>query len=956
MPRRVRFRLVALAGVLAVATAAATPFPSSRTPAPSVDLSRFTALHWRPLGPFSPGRTTAAAGTAATPPVFYVGVAGAGLWKTDDYGQSWQPVFDAPPGGLVGAVAVAASNPDIVYAGTGEVRPLGRLTAGSGLYRSADGGRHWLAVGLATAGPATGIAIDPATPDHLLVAVPAGPAPDRGVLQSADGGRTFTPVLPAGPGTAGVEIRIAPDDPRTVYAALWRAPGADPRLPVPGGGSGIFKSADGGATWQRLAADLPALGGPDARVVALAVAPRRAGRIFAAVGGDAGPVLYRSDDAGATWAEVSHQTGLASPSSAVTLAVDPTDADHVYLVQGDVWYSADAGRTFGPWKGAPASVDSLRLWVNPANPGVMLLESADGATITVNDGRTWSSRFTQPTADVWSVSVDDTFPYRVCGSQSGQGAWCVASRREGGTPLGPDDATRLPAQTTGPLTPDPTDRNILYGGDLFRFDRETGQAVDISPVPGGARAGAVPPVVFAPDRRTMFFASRGLWKSTTGGQSWSQVTPSVIGGADAGDAASAISTFVISPLDPSVMWAGTASGGVRLSRDGGSTWTTATAPIPSGTHISSLAASHFDPASAYLVADLAGGDDPSDRVLRTRDGGATWTSITRGLPQHAAVHVVREDPYRRGLLFAGTDQSIYCSFDDGDTWQSLQLDLPATPVRDLAATDGDLVVATGGRGFWVLDDIFPLRQVTPDVEKAAAFLFRPAVAWRERARPAVPAAHDAPTLPDAPAGATLTYLLGTQPTEPLALEIIRTASGDVIRRYSSVRSTGVPDALLADPSIVLPTSAGLHRVVWDLRYAPVPADEAGPAIPGPMVLPGTYQVRLTIGGRPIRQAVVVRMDPRVRVALGDLSAQLDLARSLDEAIGQVARVLAGSPPGPNAATAAGRASHATLVALRRELGRLLGAVEQADARPSATLTATANAAVARARATVGGTN
>jgi photosystem II stability/assembly factor-like uncharacterized protein len=943
------------------------------------DPSLFQELTWRPIGPFRGGRTKAAAGVPANPHLFYIGVVNGGVWKTNDAGRTWTPIFDDQPTGSIGAIAVAPLDPNVIYVGSGEGLQRPDLSTGDGIFKSTDAGRTWRHLGLRDAQQIPQIVVDPRDSNRLFVAVlghPYGPNDERGVFRSTDGGVTFARVLFRDANTGAADIVMDPGDSRVLYAALWESrQGPWENAAFTGPGSGVHKTTDGGTTWQPIGAGLPTFADHGLGRIGLAIAPSQPSRLFATVEARERGGLYRSDDAGASWTLVNDDPRVTMRGSDFAeVKVDPTNPDVVYTGSIVAWKSTDGGRTFTAWRGAPGGDDYHRIWINPLNPRIILLAADQGAVITLNGGETWSSWYNQPTAQFYHVSADNAFPYRVCGGQQESGSACVASRSDHGQ-IGVRDWTPVGVEEYGFVAPDPADPDIVYGGRVTRFDRRTGQTQDVSPPRGpNFRVLRTAPLMFSPmDRRTLYFAANTLWKTTNGGQNWTEMSPDL--SRETWTAPSTVASYVAaagarptrrgviyaiapSSIDSRLIWAGTDDGLIHVTRDSGRTWDDVTPDaLRPWAKVSTIEASHFDVNSAYAAINTLRLDDLRPYLYRTRDGGRTWTRITSGLPDGDVVNVVREDSARRGLLFAGTERAVYVSFDDGETWQPLRLNMPATSVRDLAIKDSDLIAGTHGRGFWILDDISPLRQITPDVARAPLFVFQPPVAWRFRwnKNRDTPLPPDEPTAPNPPDGVTISYLLGPDVTGPVTLDIVEPLTGDVIRRYSSEDppepppppDRNVPDYWLGPPQRLAATP-GLHRFVWDVRYAPPPSERVSypiaavpgrtPRLPqGVWALPGTYQIRLTAGGRVVRQAVTVRMDPRVRISAADLALQHQLSRAIDTRLREIGQLLpAASPTDATALRAAAR----TLVSL-------LTTIQQADARPTAAQEAAVAAAMGR---------
>jgi photosystem II stability/assembly factor-like uncharacterized protein len=971
-----------LAVTLLLGLAAALPRLSAQSGAGTgIDPSLLGEFAWRPIGPFRGGRTKAAAGIPSQPSVFYIGVVNGGVWKTNDFGRTWRPIFDDQPTGSIGAIAIAPSDPNIIYVGSGEGLQRPDLSTGDGIYKSTDAGRTWTHLGLRDGQQIPQIIVDPQDPNHLFVAVlghPYGPNEERGIFRSLDGGRTFEKVLYKDADTGGVDVVFDPANSRTIYAVLWQArQGPWENGVFSGPGSGVFKSTDGGTTWRQSDNGLPTFADDGRGRIGIAVAPTNPRRLFATVEARTRAGLYRSDDAGESWTLVNGDPRVTSRAADFAeVKVDPKNADVVYTGSIVAWKSADGGKTFVGWRGAPGGDDYHRLWINPNDTRIILLAGDQGAIVTVNGGETWSSWYNQPTAQFYHVSTDNAFPYRVCGGQQESGSACVSSRSDEGQ-ITMRDWHPVAAEEYGYVAADPMDPDIVYGGKLTRFDRRTRQAQDVMP-PRDAnfRVLRTAPVLFSPlDPRTLFFAANRLWKTTTGGQTWTVISPDLsretwevpatVGVYRPAPAAQptrrgVIYTIAPSPIESNLIWAGTDDGLIHVTRDGGATWTNVTPPaLTPWAKVSLLEASHFDANSAYAAINTLRLDDLRPHIYRTRDLGKTWIEITRGLPEGGIINAVREDPFRRGMLFAGSEQAVFMSIDDGESWQSLRLNMPATSIRDLVIKDDDLIVGTHGRGFWILDDITPLRQITADVARAGAFLLRPGSAWRFRwnKNTDTPLPPDEPAAPNPPDGVNISYLLGQGVIGPVTLDIVETLSGEIIRHYSSddpddppLPGRNIPDYWIR-PQQKLSATPGLHRFVWDVRFAPPPVDAFTypiaavrgntPKTPrGMFVNPGTYQIRLTVNGRVYRQAVTVRMDPRVKTTSADLTAQYSALRSLDKMMRRIAPARAGAT-GPLAAE---------LQQVHVRLGELFETIQDVDAKPTAAQQASVTAVLVDAEA------
>lgn len=990
---------------VAILLAALPAAVGAETPAPDL----FRELHWRNIGPFRGGRTRAAAGVPTRPNVFYMGQVNGGVWKTDDYGQTWAPVFDAQPTQSVGAIAVAPSNPDIVYVASGEGLRRPDLSVGDGIYRSADGGATWTHLGLRDGQQIPTLAIDPRNPDHLFAAVlghPYGANPERGIYRSTDGGATWEKALYVDADTGGWDVCFDPANPDVMYASLWetRLGPWDSNNHYKGTKGGLFKSTDSGRTWRKLTAGLPA----DTSQVYVTVAPGDARRLYAAVATPTVSALYRSDDTGETWHQATTDT---RPALAIgggdmpKIVVDPVNPDIVYSATVVAWRSTDGAKTWSALKGAPGGDDYQNLWINPQHPEIILLVSDQGAVVTVNGGRTWSSWYNQPTAQLYHVAADNVFPYRVYSGQQESGSVGIASRGNDGA-ITFRDWHPVGVSEYGYAAPDPLNPNIVYGAgrlEVSKFHWDTGQIEQVPPVPLASpkyRAVRTQPIMFSPiDPHILYYAANVLFQTTDGGHSWQEISPDLarphagipanLGPLSAKDAEAAnkergvIYALAPSPKSLPVLWAGTDDGLVWLTTDGGKKWNDVTPPaLTPWSKVTQIDASHFDPATAYVSVSRFRLDDLAPYIYRTRDGGKTWQLITAGLDQ-APVNAVREDPVRPGLLYAATERGVWVSFNDGDRWQPLQLNLPHTSMRDIIVHGTDLIVATHGRSFWILDDISPLRQLNPAGEPGLA-LYRPATATRVRGSlyPDTPLPPDEPTGENPPDGAILDYYLPAPVTGPVVLEILDSA-GKTVRRYSSQDKPEVTTADLEKLPIppywpqlppTLSAAAGLHRWVWDLHYAapdalrhsyPIMAvPHRTPRLPrGPAALPGTYQVKLTAGGRVLTTALTVRMDPRVKTTVADWQQQFDLqgrlatlltrsartvrhARSLVEQIEAAAKKA--TAPGPELtalktavltlldapAGAPAGAAESTLTGIHGRMAELYNQLDTADAVPS----------------------
>jgi photosystem II stability/assembly factor-like uncharacterized protein len=875
-----------------------------------IDPSLYSGLRWRMIGPFRGGRVNGVSGVPGQPNVFYMGSVGGGVWKTTNAGRTWLPIFDAQPIASIGAVAVAPSRPDVVYVGTGEADMRSQISYGNGMYKSTDAGKTWTHIGLEATRQIGKVIVDPRDPNVVFVAALGhvyGANPDRGVYRSRDGGATWQKVLFKNNDVGAIDLAFDPGDPQTIYASLWntRRPPWSIYPPSYGPGSGLYKSTDGGSNWQPLTSGLPneAVGR-----IGVAVAPTNRLRVFAIVDAKAGG-LYRSDDAGATWR-------LASSDSRIwgrgwyfgKVVVDPKNADLVYVSNTGVYRSRDGGRSFGePFKGSPGGDDYHQLWIHPDDGNRMILGGDQGAVISVdglNDHPTWSSWLNQPTAQVYRIAVDNAFPYWVTGAQQDSGAVRVRSRGRFATITMRDWEPLCAGGEAGYTAPDPLNPDIVYGGTVEKCNAQTGKIERISPevdLPTPPRHTWTLPLVFSPaDPHALYFSDQYLFKTTDGGNHWTRISddmtrenPGVPPNLDAATTADAppqskrlgvIYSIAPSAVRAPLLWIGTDDGYIHVTQDDGKTWTNVTPrEVNAWSKVVMLEASHFDANEAYAAIDRHRLEDNEPYIYRTKDRGKSWQKITNGLPAGVYMQTIKEDPKRRGLLVAGTELGVFVSFNDGDEWQSLQLNLPPCSMRDFAFHDNDLIVATHGRGFWVLDDISVLRQASSDVVSSDAFLFKPAetVLIPQNTDNGTPTQKDEPEADNPPNGAVIDYYLKTAANGPVTIEILD-AGGTVIRRYSSSDPPPVVDVNTLAVNLAwsrapepLSAAAGMHRWVWDFR-PDAPAGGRGRAGRGagggggggggrggpPPVATGAYSVRLTANGKTLTQPITLKPDPR----------------------------------------------------------------------------------------------
>lgn len=862
------------------------------------DQSSFGEMRWRNIGPFRGGRVNGVTGVPGQPNVFYFGSVGGGLWKSENSGRTWTPVFDDQNIASIGAVAVAPSAPNTVYVGTGEADMRSQISYGDGMYKSTDAGKTWTHIGLEKTRQIGRVTVDPKNPNIVFVAALGhvyGANPDRGLYRSRDGGKTWEQVLFKGPDVGAIDVTIDPTNSQIVYAALWntRRPPWSIYPPSYGPGGGIWKSTDGGTTWKEIDNGIPLEGRGR---IGLSIAPSNPKRIYAIVDATKGG-LFRSDDAGMTWTLQTDQKRIWGRGWYFCKVVtDPKNPDTVYVSNTSVYKSTDGGKTMTAIKGAPGGDDYHQLWIYPDDSNRMILASDQGAVVTEDGARTWSSWYNQPTAEMYNVATDNRFPYWATGSQQDSGAAAARSRSNFAEISNRDWVPLCAGGESGYTAPDPLNPNIVFGGTVSKCNVVTGESWNVSPermMKEPARHTWTLPLVFSEaDPHALYFSNQFLFKTTDGGASWTQISqdmtredpgvPANLDEATAKDAPESKRRGVIysiapSPLRASTIWIGTDDGLIHKTDDDGKTWVNVTPPdLAPWSKVVMIVASHYDINSAYAAIDRHRLEDNEPYIYRTRDGGKTWKRITTGLPAGVYMQNVTEDPVRNGLLFAGSELSVHVSFDDGDHWQPLQLNLPHVSMRDLQVKDNDLVVATHGRGFWVLDDVTPLRQLTRDVFRESAYLFDPATAYilSQPSENGTPQPRDEPLMENEPYGAIVDYYLDRS-SGPVSLEILNPA-GEVIRRYSSEDKPNVVDPNTLDipaswvrTSPVLPATKGMHRWLWDLRPAP-PAPPAGGGGGGgggfrrgaSVVLPGTYTVRLTAGGKSYTRQLVVKPDPR----------------------------------------------------------------------------------------------
>ena len=922
-------------------------------------------MHWRHIGPYRGGRGRAATGVPSQPNLFYITFDNGGVWRSTDYGANWVPLFDGQSTGSIGAIAVPASAPNTIYVGTGAgiIRP--DLATGDGMYKSTDAGKTWTHLGLRDTQMIAYVDVDPKNPDRLFVAAlghPYGQNEERGIFRSTDGGKTFEKVLYKDEYTSGNDVRIDPSNPNTVYAALWQQQQSFIEGQGFGGtDGGVFKSTDGGTTWKQLTNGLPAVIEAN-----LAIAPSNT-KVLYAIAAVATPTnsvtgtvnLYKSVDAGEHWTEVVPAAGEADPRPLLrigggdlpTIVVDPKNENVVYSASIVMWRSEDGGVTWTAVRGAPGGDDYQRIWINPNDPNILLAIADQGGTVSSNRGLSWSSWYTQPTAAMYHVSTDMDFPYRVCSGQQDSGSACVESWSPDGM-ITFHDWHPVNIQEYGVAAADPDDPDKVYASarsNVSLYDRETSQTAFVGPDmsekgPNGEsynRNVRTMPVLWSPlNSKTMYYASNAVWKTTNGGRTWTRISPDLARQswdvpANTGKYASgvkpapagAITALSASPRDIDIIWAGTDDGNIQVTTDGGAKWTNVTPPqIRPWTRIFNIEAGHFDNGTAYAAANTLRVHDMNPHFWRTHDGGKTWTEINNGIAPGAVANSIREDPRVKGLLYGSTDTQVWVSYDDGDHWQSLRINMPAISVRDLQLKDdakcmcSDLIAGTHGRGFWILDDVTPIRAMATRRDSKTSYLVKPVTAVRMRFanNDPTPWPPEVPAGENPPPGAILNYFLASNAKE-VKIEILD-AKGKSIRTYSSTDSVLAPDPGLepeaynrvcmrnpnaphcsvplywAAPNIALSATAGMHRFIWDMRYDPIQgmtSESEANAVPhrtyfaatAPFAPPGSYTVRLTADGTTSAQQLTLVLDPRVKTSSAAMATIATLTRELyDDAL------------------------------------------------------------------------
>jgi len=921
-------------------------------------ISPYGQLKWRSIGPFRGGRVLAVTGAADNPQHFYFGAVNGGVWETRDAGRTWAPISDALPVGSIGAIALAPSAPGTLYVGTGEADMRSDIAQGLGMFKTTDDGRTWTSAGLGDSRQIAKVLVDPSDANTVLVAALGhayGPSDERGVFRSTDGGKTWTRTLFKDRDTGAIDLVADPSNPKILYAALWqtRRPPWNVYSPSSGPGSGMYKSTDGGVSWSPLSGH----GLPDAPGrIGIAVAPTSPGRVYALIDAKTGGGLYRSDNAGGDWVKVTDDKRIWQRGWYFgEITVNPKNADQIWVANTIMLRSDDGGRTFLPEKGDPTGDDFHQLWIDPTEPTRRILGVDQGALVTLNGGATWSTWFNQPTGQFYHVATDNRFPYRVYGAQQDSGAADVPSRTGSWDGIDMTEFHELtPGGESDNIAPDPADPDTIYGGRVNKLDRRTDQVRNIDPTlafPDHYRVTWTLPLTFGPGGKSLYFSNHRLFRTRDGGDHWLTISPdltrpdpgtpvnldapAVADVNEVGPRRGVIYAIGPSPLNDDDVWAGTDDGRIWRTHDGGPHWRDLTpSSLQPWSKVASIEPSHFRADVAYVAIDRHRLDDFAPYILRTRDGGASWATIVAGLADGGelnTVNVVREDPKRAGLLYAGTERGVFVSFNDGEQWSPLQNGLPITSVRDITIHGDDLAIATHGRGFWILDDVAALRDWAADPQMRTR-LFAPAMA--ARFRPATftgtPKPKDEPMAANPPPGAPLDYFLAADARGTVSLEI-RDANGALVRRFSSDDSSPVLDLATLDIApewapapTPLSTKAGAHRAVWDLRYDE-PKSLRNPFGPGGVwAPPGDYQVVLTVDGHTSTGTLHVAPDPRVTAPPARFAAEFAVARLIEADRAALAAAIAAKP---TLAKTGGD--------LVERLAKLQSAVDGADGGPTA---------------------
>lgn len=892
-----------------------------------VEEFQFQSLEYRMIGPFRGGRTVGAVGIPTQPNVFFFGHNNGGVWKTDDYGRTWNPIFDDAPTGSVGDLAVSPSNPDIIYVGTGEGLHRPDLAVGDGMFKSEDGGTTWKHVGLDDIQQISRVIVHPTNPDIIFVAGlghPYGPNEMRGIFRSTDGGTSWEKTLYINQNTGAVQVEFDPNDPQILFADLWEhQEGPWENAKFSGPNSGLHKSTDGGTTWKKITQGLPAAEDGLGRI-GVAIAPSNSKKIYATVDAKEKGGIYRSEDGGESWSLINTDYRLwGRGSDFAEIKVHPTNEDVLFVGNIASYKSTDGGKNWTSLKGAPGGDDYHRIWINPLQPEIMLFAADQGAVVTVNGGKTWSSWYNQPTAQLYHVSTDNQFPYWVYGGQQESGAIAVSSRSNGGQ-ISFREFMGVGADEYAYVAPDPKDSNIIYGGRVIKYDKRTGQSQVVAPEilrSGKVRFLRTMPLLFHPaDDQMLLFGTNIVFKTTDGGNHWEEISPDLT--REQPEVPSSVGHYKTkameqmpqraivyalgpSPLNKDIIWAGTDDGLVHVTRDGGENWTNVTPPeVNAWDKISQIDAGHFEEGTAYIAVNAIRKDDMRPLVYSTHDFGQNWKLISKGMNPNGPVNTVREDHTARGLLFAGTEREVYFSIDDGEHWQSLRMNMPASSIRDLVIHDNDLVIGTHGRSIWILDDFSALRELAK-FSMDEPHLFQPSLATRVRDNmfADTPLPPEEPTGQNPPDGAIIDYYLPKE-AQIVVLEVYDTQK-QLVNTFRSDAILVQPDTTqLPHPTywmrpLVKPSvQKGHQRFIWNLRYAdPLGAKRSyaiaavrnntpdGPV--GPFVAPSTYTIRLTVDGRASERQMQVRLDPRSSLTEEDLNVQTELSLAVYKAYNEL---------------------------------------------------------------------
>ncbi|MGB9428959.1 MAG: hypothetical protein WCC11_03630 [Gammaproteobacteria bacterium] len=893
------------------------PFLNAPAQAAPLDPALYSGLHWRMIGPFRSSRVLAVTGVPGEPNHFYFGSVDGGVWETLNAGRTWTPIFDSQPVGSIGAIAVAPSDPKVIYVGSGEADMRSDIGYGNGMYKSTDAGKTWAHIGLTDSMQIGKVLVDPNNADVVYVAALGhayGPNAERGVFKSSDGGQTWQKVLYKSENTGAIDLAFGADD-QTIYASLWqtRRPPWNVYPPSNGPGGGLYVSHDAGVHWTQITGH--GFPGEGVGRIGLAVAASNPQIMYALVDAKQGG-LYKSTDGGANWTHVSSDPRIWQRGWYFSgVSVDPKNPDNVFVCDTVIYKSTDGGKTFLPFKGDPTGDDYHNLWIDPSNSAHMIAGVDQGVIVTLDGGKTWSSWFNQPIGQFYHVTTDNQFPYWVYGAQQDSGAAAVPSRTNTTDGISMMDFREVTAGgESGYLAVDPLNPHYVYGSDygggVDRLDTVTGQTRSVGPTlafPGLYRQVWTMPLVFSPaDPHALYFGNQKLFRTTDGGQHWTAISgdlsrpdpgvPANLDPVTARDASvkdsrrGVIYSIAPSPLKKNLIWAGTDDGLIWVTHNGGKQWANVTPKaLTPWSKVGIIEAGHFDANTAYAAVDRHRLNDYQPYIYATHDGGKTWQPIVNGIPDGSFVNVVREDPVRSGLLYAGTEMGVYVSFNDGGDWQSLQQNLPVTSVRDIDVHGADLVIATHGRAFWIMDDVTALRQLNAKVADTAAWLFKPAPAYRVLPAGFVgtPLPADEPHAENPPLGTYVDYYLKNEVSAPVTLDIYD-ALGNLVRHFSSADAPEKIDLSKIETTpewIPVPTplvtTAGMHRFVWDLRYALPQALRGGFGTSGLWAVPGTYTLKFTAAGKTYSQPLTVLKDPRVTASTHDLRVQFTLAHQIE---------------------------------------------------------------------------